>query len=235
MIEFIPAEVLKRQFNIFGHFYSVGIARREKLLCRSVLEIVSKSETPAQLAAISKMKPDAVFIMMNPGSSKPLTEVNNQVAANGIGELAISLVPTRPDTTQYQVMRVMHYCQWRHVRVLNLSDLRCTKSTLFFKQYQLLEETAKYDAHSIFSEARAEELASKLPKSKTMPVVLAWGVSPQLDPLIARCTARISGRQIVRGLLKEETTDKYFHPLPTLQKQKLQWVENMVKCCRGKA
>ena len=35
------------------------------------------------------------------------------------------------------------------------------------------------------------------------------------------------------GLMKEGTENKYFHPLPSLQKQKLVWVDRMVEQCRG--
>jgi hypothetical protein len=84
------------------------------------LEIVAKAHTPKDRSVLSVLSPDAVFIMMNPGSSKPLVEVNNRIHARAIHKLPISLVPTRPDTTQYQVMRLMHFLGWRHVRVLNI-------------------------------------------------------------------------------------------------------------------
>ena len=146
---------------------------------------------------------------------------------------SISLVPTKPDTTQYQVMRVMHYCEWRHVRVLNLSDLRCSMSGKFFKQFKQLEEEALFDSHSVFSCRRKHELALKLTKHKTIPVIRAWGVSRKLDPLIERCISRITKNKTIRGLLKEGTTNKYLHPLPSLQKQKLLWVNRMVEQCQG--
>lgn len=131
MVEFIPADELKRKFGVFGHFYSVLVAPKNVVECRSMLEIVVSEYDPKTTATLSSRKPDAVFIMMNPGSSRPLTEVDNRIHAKAIHELPISLVPTKPDTTQYQVMRVMHHCEWRHVRVLNLSDLRCPQSSVF--------------------------------------------------------------------------------------------------------
>ena len=162
MVEFIPAQELKSKFDVFGHFYSVQVAPKKVVECRSVLEIVETAHAPEKTAVLSHRKPDAVFIMMNPGSSRPLTEVDNRIHAKAIHELPISLVPTKPDTTQYQVMRVMHYCEWRHVRVLNLSDLRCPKSGVFFKQFKGLEEELSFDAHSVFSDRRKDELALKL-------------------------------------------------------------------------
>jgi hypothetical protein len=232
MIEFIPANELKCKFGVFGHFYTLQIAPKQIVECRSVLEIVDSDHVPKKTAAISNRNPDAVFIMMNPGSSRPLTEVNNRIHAKAIHELPISLVPTKPDTTQYQVMRIMHYCNWRHVRVLNLSDLRCSKSGVFFKQFKGLEEEHFFDAHSVFSDRRADERVSKLMSG--IPVIRAWGVSPHLDPLIERCTTKLTTEKEVRGLLKEGTTSKFLHPLPSLQKQKVEWVNQMVEQCRGK-
>ena len=233
MVRFIPAEELKSRYDVFGHFYSVEISRNKVVHCRSVLEIVEQADSPNELSVLSKRKPDAVFIMMNPGSSEPLVDVKNRIDAEDLQELPISLVPTKPDTTQYQVMRLMHHCEWRHVRVLNLSDLRCSKSGEFFKQFKGLEEEASFDSHSIFSIRRKEELALKMTSDKTIAVICAWGVSAELDPLIERCTSRITKHKKINGLLKEGTTNKFLHPLPSLQKQKISWVNRMVEQCRG--
>ncbi|UUO06523.1 DUF1643 domain-containing protein [Blastopirellula sp. J2-11] len=233
MKPFLPAADLKTTYDIFGHFYTVALASQETASCRSVLEIIDKSCTPADVDKISDRQPDAVFIMMNPGSSQPLVEVNNYIAADQIGELSISLVPTKPDTTQYQVMRVMRYCDWRHVRVLNLSDLRSPKSPEFIKTFTRLEAEANYDAHSIFSPARTKELTKKLPRSRQTPLVYAWGLSEKLSPLIERCLRTIPRKQTFTGLLAEGTVDKYRHPLPTLQKDKLIWLDNMVRQCEA--
>jgi hypothetical protein len=232
MARFIPAQQLKDKYSVFGHFYSVRVAPTKVVDCRSVLEIVENPPALEKTSALSSRKPDAVFIMMNPGSSRPLTYVSNYIHAEAIHELLISLVPTKPDTTQYQVMRVMHYCEWHHVRVLNLSDLRCSLSGTFFKQFKQLEEEVPFDSHSVFSSRRTHELALKLTKHKTIPVIRAWGVSPKLDPLIDRCLSKIDNNKTI-GLLKEGTTNKYLHPLPSLQRQKLLWVNRMVEQCRG--
>jgi hypothetical protein len=233
MVRFIPAAELKEQFGVFGHFYTVRVTPQKQVDCRSVLEIVLQGQIPADLNDISGQKPDAVFIMMNPGSSQPLVEVHNSVSAAEIQTLAVSLVPTKPDTTQYQVMRLMHYCGWRHVRVLNLSDLRCAQSVEFFKQFQHLEESFGFDAHSVFSTRRNVELAGKLARPPEAPVVFAWGLSPSLEPLIERCLAQLGSNLHTLGLEKEGAPGKYLHPLPTLQRQKIEWVNRMVDQCRG--
>ena len=230
-VRFIPAEELKSTFDVFGHFYSAEVSPKRMVECRSVLEIVASDHAPKKAATLSYRKPDAVFIMMNPGSSRPLTEVHNRIHAKAIHELPISLVPTKPDTTQYQVMRLMHYCQWRHVRVLNLSDLRCSKSGDFFRQFEELEAELSFDAHSVFSDRRKAELALKL--TKAVPVIRAWGVSPHLDPLIDRCLPRLPDTEAIKGLMKDGSPNKYLHPLPSLQSQKVEWVNRMVEQCRS--
>ena len=232
MVRFIPAEELKNRYDVFGHFYSVEFSRNKFVECRSVLEIVEQAQTPDKMSVLSKRKPDAVFIMMNPGSSRPLDDVKNRIAAKELHELPISLVPTKPDTTQYQVMRLMHHCEWRHVRVLNLSDLRCSKSGEFFKQFKGLEDDASFDSHSVFSIRRKNELALKMTTDKTIAVICAWGVSAELDPLIERCTSRITKNETIKGLLKAGTTNKFLHPLPSLQTQKIAWVNRMVEQCQ---
>ena len=234
MQPFIPAKDLKQQFGVYGHFYSVELPSQEIVQCRSVLEIASHDITSSDHNDLSSFQPDTIFIMMNPGSSKPLVEVNNRVRAKAIRNLRTSLVPTRPDTTQYQVMRLMHFRQWQHVRVLNLSDLRSPKSAEFIKTFERLEQEDEFEAHSIFSDARAEELTIKLSNSRKTSLVLAWGISDKLSPLIERCLSRLPKKKKFMGLLepnttKPNTTRKYRHPLPSLHKQQRQWVEQMLQ------
>ena len=229
MVKFIPANELKKKFNVFGHFYSIKVDSVYNIDCRSVLEIVNRESGFENYNSISSMLPDAVFIMMNPGSSRPLNENNNITSCNNVGHLKVSLVPTKPDTTQYQLMRVMSYCEWNHVRVLNISDMRDPKSGKFIERYREIENDTGFSEHSIFSDARENELHGKLKRKKTAPVVCAWGVSSDLDPLIERCVNKISHITDMAGLLKNGTKNKYFHPLPTLQIDKEKWVNDMIE------
>jgi len=228
LLEFLPAIRLKKRFEVFGHFYSIDLMSGQRIDCRSVLEIIAKEDKPVDINLLLEKAADAVFIMMNPGSSRPLEDVNNIISEKQVGNFCASLVLTKPDTTQYQVMRIMHYCGWSHVRVLNLSDLRNPKGGEFVKQYRDIEEKTGYRAHSMFSDGRRDELLSNLNRKNQAPVVCAWGVNPDLDPLIGRCINHISSIQDRMGLLKPHTKNRYFHPLPTLQKSKMQWVNNMV-------
>ena len=70
MVPFIPAAELQSRFDVYGHFYTVKVTPKITVECRSVLEIVEQSHAPKKSAAISKAKPDAIFVMMNPGSSR---------------------------------------------------------------------------------------------------------------------------------------------------------------------
>lgn len=229
MIKFIPAEKLKNTFDVFGHFYSIDLKSGERIDCRSVLEIVTKRSKSSETSRLLEQIPDAIFIMMNPGSSKPLEAVNNIIPEGRISQLETSLVPTKPDTTQYQVMRVMQYFGWEHVRVLNISDMRDPKSGKFVERYSEIENRTGFTEHSLFADKRTDEMARKLTKRSETPIICAWGVSPDLAPLIHRCLGKVSGMSSLTGLLKPNTEDKYFHPLPTLQTQKVKWVDDMVR------
>jgi hypothetical protein len=223
-MSFIPAAELKKEFDVFGHFYSLKTPT-ETYLCRSSLEIIKKG---ISLDSPTTAKADAIFVMMNPGSSRPLNNPDELVVMeSNISKLKIELVPTKPDTTQYQLMRVMLIKNWNHVRVINLSDLRDPKSGSFIKLSSQYAQINQSDSHSIFSNFRSNELIRKLDKKDTAPTVLAWGVSDDLDPLIEKAVAKLKNHQHISGLKKDETDNKYYHPLPTLQKDKVAWVKNI--------
>lgn len=216
-IKFIPASHLKTQYRVLGHFYDLELKEAESQKCRSVLEI-------KEITAPLNSTVDSIFVMMNPGSSRPVIEAktsNNQVAEQ--------LVATVPDTTQYQVMRVMHHMHWQHVRVINLSDLRDPSSGSFAQRYSQLEQRFGLQEHSIFSNKRSDQLAQHLIRKPGAPIVCAWGVSADLDPLIERARIALELEDGVIGLPKSLGAWKFFHPLPLLQSQKDEWLVQMLK------
>ena len=219
----IPAEELKQQYSVFGHFYSIRLDPGEQIDCGSVLEIASGHFQSNDLLSDPV---DAVFIMMNPGSSRPLGGEVQVVSADDISKINVSLVPAKPDTTQYQVMRLMHRFGWQHVRVLNLSDIRQPKSSQFFQMAQDLERMG-FDGHSIFSGSRQGELKKTLHLKVKASVICAWGVSPMLTTLATQCIGRLSRNSAVIGLRKLDVALGFYHPLPTLQAAKEQWVCEM--------
>lgn len=226
--DFIPAEQLKKQFRVLGHFYNVVVGK-QRVFCRSSLEILREELVPVRLDA----SPDALMVMMNPGSSHPLASVPEEVEHAGFPLIHKKLVASKPDTTQYQIMRLMHYCGWGHVRVLNLSDLREASSASFVKQYRALEDELKYSKHSIFCPSRGRELSESLRRSPGAPIISAWGTSEKLDPLIERCTSAIQEHGRFVGLKHPVGVDRFLHPLPRMQEDKRAWVNGMVELVRS--
>jgi len=228
-MKFISASELRKIYDVYGHFYSIEYPCGNRVDCRSVLEIITKTSCLEDFNSLSDHKPDCIFIMMNPGSSSPKVDVDNYIASSKIKNLKVSYVPTKPDTTQYQVMRIMEIKKWDHIRVLNLSDLRNPKSGEFYSKFTEVESYSDGHIHSLFSNLRTNELEAKMNMKKGASVVCAWGVSDDLNPLISRCLAQIEYNCNIVGLKKKGTENKYYHPLPTLQKDKQDWIEKMSK------
>lgn len=227
--EFIAAAELKKKFSVFGNFYNRQINKNTEISGRNILEIVAHDICPLLPKDISGMRADAIMIMMNPGSSEPLDDISYQKTLSKTANIPLNIVSTKPDTTQYQVMRLMTYLNWQHVRVINLSDLREAKSPLFIKKFAWLEEEFEFELHSIFAARRADELAQAMLRKDGAPIINGWGVSEKLDALIARALPRLPAQEKMFGIVKPELVPlKYFHPLPTLQRDKNLWVENIV-------
>lgn len=204
------AAALKSRFEVTGRFYSSPCGHR----CRDELNI-------RQMGTAATAAADAVFIMMNPGSSAPLD-----------GEDAVKIehavhVPARPDTTQYQVMRLMGFYDWRSVRVLNLSDLRTPKSDELLGVIHVYERHEGHDGHSIFSPRRASELQHALRRRTGSPVVVAWGVAARLRPLAERALNALSSSRVA-GLAKVHGGWAYRHPLPQTHASQIAWRTEMV-------
>lgn len=194
----LPSE-LDSQFEVTGRFYVYrGSGRTYE--CRDLLEI-RRCHTAASAQA------DAVFVMMNPGSSAPLRDVVGASLSDAL------LVPTRPDTTQYQLMRLMAVMGWSRVKVLNLSDLRVTRSADFFELVVKFEKNEGHDGHSLFAKSRRRELLSALSRKDGAPIVAAWGVDKALRMLALRTQEALKQTSVV-GLPHHNGPWAYRHPLP---------------------
>ena len=168
MSTFIYAAELKKTFRCYGHFYRLNIEGCDPIFCRSMLEITSlpreavgAGTDPDDLFCTNQIShtslsvrnlPDAVVIMMNPGSSRPIEEGDT----NSPLEMPLSdgfnkpLVLTQPDNTQYQLMRIMVSKGWNHIRILNISDIRDPKSPSFIARTKALDGIPNGDTHSLF-------------------------------------------------------------------------------------
>ncbi len=230
-MEFLYAAELKKRFTCYGHFYEWVVMDGERARCRSVLEIVDMSISQENPSDISLMEPDVVVIMMNPGSSHPkdIYHIDGEIEyPKDNGSMRKELVLTQPDNTQYQVMRVAVAQGWKHIRVLNLSDLRDPKSGSFLQKVDALAEIMGGHTHSLFCRERTAECAHSLKRKGNTPVMLGWGQVPGLVPLAEQCMKRIDGEPVctvpsdVHPLLNS-------HPSPMLQSKKLQWLDSMIQ------
>jgi len=229
-MEYINAKDLKKEFLVYGNFYDLKLSSGQIIPCRNTLEIYNKKRSSSPGIDLFNDKPDALFIMMNPGSSKPqqdgyvppglsCTELSKQL-------LGQSIVKAKPDTTQYQLMRIMKAMNWDHVRVLNLSDIRETKSRLFIKQVQNLGNPI----HSIFCSERKEELNKAFAMKNQSHVICAWGTNKGLLKLANLCLKNIPNMEII-GIAAEDNL--YYHPLPRLKRKQIEWLDKMMEYLAG--
>jgi len=229
LVEYIYARELKKYFSVYGSFYDLELESKTTIHCRNVLEIY-RNTYPALQPDDKKLychKPDALFIMMNPGSSKPAQDDCHidTLSCTDLSEQIFEqcLVPAKPDVTQYQVMRVMMFKQWQHVRVINLSDIREPKSSDFVKQVKNLNNPI----HSIFSPDRQNELQKALDLPQRAPIICAWGTNKGLSDLANLCFKSIPDRKIA-GIPAGDCF--YYHPLPSLVSKQKEWLSKIMDC-----
>lgn len=233
-MDFLYAAELKKRFACYGHFYELLLMNGDRAKCRSVLEIVDTSIPQEVPSDISEMEPDAVVVMMNPGSSHPkdIFHIDQEIEyPRRRRSMRKELVLTQPDNTQYQVMRVAVHQGWRHIRVLNLSDLRDPKSGSFLQKVETLAGIMGGHVHSIFCGERSDELGQAIRRRSNTPIVLGWGQDTGLVRLAEQCMNRIDGEPVctvpseVHPLLNA-------HPSPMLQSKKLEWLDAMTAALR---
>ena len=228
-VEYIYARELKKYFSVYGSFYDLELESKTTIHCRNVLEIYRNTYPTLQSYKGKQYchKPDALFIMMNPGSSKPTQDDCHidTLSCTNLSEQILEqcLVPAKPDVTQYQVMRVMMFKQWQHVRVINLSDIREPKSSDFVKQVKNLNNPI----HSIFSPDRQNELQKALDLPQRAPIICAWGTNKGLSDLANLCFKSIPDRKIA-GIPAGDCF--YYHPLPSLVSKQKEWLSKIMDC-----
>ena len=188
---------MRTRFQVSGLFY-----QENGYKFRKFLNIVKYGS--------DKIKPDLMVVMMNPGSSKPKDGNEN------------SKFETRaiPDNTQDQIMRVMENCDFEFARILNLSDLREPRSSVFYKKIEQLEKQKL--SHSIFDVKRKADYEALFEKG--IPVIYAWGVNKKLSELARMASKRIGEIHPI-GLNKKGVNYAYYHPLPQNYTKQKEWAE----------
>jgi hypothetical protein len=245
MTDFAYAAELKKTFRYYGHFYRLHVEGTAPQLCRSVLEITSlprekvcSGAGPKGLFSSSdtvRSLPDAIVIMMNPGSSRPIEpgDTESLLSMPLPGDFRKPTVLTQPDNTQYQIMRVMRSNNWKHVRVLNLSDLRDPKSPGFIARTQKLAALPGGGTHSLFCKTRAEERRQMFCRKKGAPFILGWGQNAALIPLAEQCLSHMKGEKIIT-VPAGNNPALTAHPSPMLQKKKKEWLCAILHAVSGR-
>ncbi|MCC7300572.1 MAG: DUF1643 domain-containing protein [Verrucomicrobia bacterium] len=222
----MKAAELKKTFRCYGHFYRLHVEGIDPQLCRSVLEITS---LPREEICAGTHLADAVVIMMNPGSSRPIEDgdTNSLLSMPLADGFLKPLVLTQPDNTQYQIMRIMVSKHWNHVRVLNISDLRDPKSPSFIAKTKVLAALPGGGSHSLFSDARKNEREMMLRRKPSSPFILGWGQDAGLIPLAKQCLSRIAGEKVITVPAGNDPV-LTAHPSPMLQSKKEEWLKTIL-------
>lgn len=212
-MEFEYAATLKTAFRVLGDFYHLDVAG-ESVLCRRRVEILTSDMPDVE----ANRTPDAVAILMNPGSLRLVDEAAWQVTERQPLDTA-RLQALKPDNTQYQLMRLMRLQQWRHLRLLNLSDVCDADSQSFARRLKALLVTLPDCPHSVLHPQRQDEWERLIGNG---PVMAAWGSNAVLEPQALACLARVP------DIIGVPTTEPWFRfASPYRKDQKLLWLEQM--------
>ena len=201
---------MSERYDVSGYFYS-----EQGYNFRSYLNIRRKRQGFRRLIGsfISNDEPDLMVVMMNPGSSAPLSG----------GDDAQSEVSAKPDPTQLQIMKVMDARGFRFARILNLSDLRSPNSADFMSTIILLDRINI--RHSVFGPDREREFEKLYVQS--VPVIIAWGADDRLKPL-ARRALNLMKNKVKVGQRKPTADWIYYHARQRGRPLRL-WVEEVLK------
>lgn len=220
-MKFIYADALKQLFTVTGSFYQLSI-NRKRYNCRNKLEIKSTNY-------VGGCKPDVIVVMMNPGSSKPIDKNHTQpqYTATMIHDLVNpTLVKTKPDNTQYQIMRLMLLKNWNYAIIINLSDLSCGNSTDFAKVFDSISSRAHID--SIFHDKRINELNKLLEQYNKKKILVGWGSLSVQKEFMLKAINKLKRYKLI-GISSNECENCYSHPSPLLKTKKVQWLEDINK------
>lgn len=208
------------KYECTGYFYKIYDGNIELAQCRSVLDIrlIDSKEIS---------RPEALFIMMNPGTSIPLEEkINTNHVMIDNFEIKFNqadMVKAKPDDTQFRLMDIMEYKKWKYVRVINLSDIRQPKGKRAIQEIKTFENISLSMLHSIFSPQRDKELIEVLKVKQGAPIIGAWGAEDYLEIYANRCLKKV-GDNIIR-VTDKTNSFKCSHPLTT----KLSWISEIKK------
>ncbi|WP_026883539.1 hypothetical protein [Clostridium akagii] len=183
----LSQDKLRDKYHCYGHFYTLRINKNNLIKCRSVLEIVESNSTLDNGIMPTNNMPDAITIMMNPGGSEPdLPNISQYIETIindnffNIDFMNKKLVRAIPDVTQDRIMNVTG---WKHVRILNLSDVREKNSTYLKDHLKKFEVALDSSIHSIFSPKRKAERELALCIEDMPLIIFGWGTEEYLEKI----------------------------------------------------
>ncbi|MAD46553.1 MAG: hypothetical protein CMI02_13895 [Oceanospirillaceae bacterium] len=215
-MQFEYAETLKQDYLVSGEFYRLQ-AGQQGFLCRRRAEICHRDSG-------LQSRPDAVAVLMNPGSARPLSPLVEDrlpwlASAAGLRIDNRRLQALHPDNTQYQLMRLMRLMNWRHLRLINLSDLCDANSQSFAQLFTQLGALDSSHPDSLLHPARQPEMKRLL---KADVRLAAWGSNAVLKEHAQQFLK--SNRQL-KGLALEAPWYRFASPYR--KDQKLSWLSGM--------
>ncbi|SFG37436.1 DUF1643 domain-containing protein [Neptunomonas qingdaonensis] len=196
-----------------GYFYLLT-SELTSVKARTVLTISKE-----KIEDDTNLSYDLLVVMMNPGCSTPKSPANwNDKPIHNMGDLSEAV----PDDTQFQIMKVMNKTGYKNAIILNLSDVCETDSKIFAKSVSGIEYSGVVN-HSIFSDARSEELSMILSHFKGNTVILASGVNFKLRYLTRQMLSKLKYPNLIS---KPHENGQFYHPLPRGGKEA--WVKYIV-------
>lgn len=213
----LSRSVLRSIYNCYGHFYTLKINDNFSIKCRSVLEIVNTNrDNLNDLSNLSSLIPEAIVIMMNPGSSQPVYESEKEeiilASDHIISFKGKALVKAIPDGTQDRIMNIMNVMKWDHIRILNLSDIREKDSDVLETIMSNFQRSASIDTHSIFSTIREKERNEALVNGESLRFILGWGTLPCLNIIALEVLKHLKSGSSRRLFGLEQNEPNYYHP-----------------------
>lgn len=212
-------------FECYGHFYKITKSGSVIASCRSQLDIIDSKKM--NQSDLTNSKADALAIMMNPGKSKPeddfYQEMKFDINALILKASEKDLVLTIPDNTQKRLMKIMQREEWKHIKVLNLSDIRQHDSRKLKKELTNYNLIGLDQEHSVFSQSRRLELLETLTSIESKPIILAWGTQTCLESFVITSLKILEGKNLIG--CKAKVDGYYHHPLT----RKIKWTESFLE------
>lgn len=207
------ARELKSDYSVYASFYNRIIDDKGEYICRNVCDIRRKD------SFFENNVLEAYFIMMNPGSCHPINE--EYIIDKSRNCDSLEMIECNPDPAQYQIMKLMDNKGWKHVRILNLSDITTGNSSEF-------RELLKYissDSHSVFSDSRKEELLELMHENAR--IVAAWTSSKEIRHLAILCKDKLKD-SVIDGIPFDKDKIYYKYIKPQLQTQRVQILKDLL-------